>query len=400
MKPDSGKLDEVIRTNSVDTHFSAYHELMANKVQEVLLVASLYDAYILEEDGSLASKIINEYRGLNLSRPPRLTKVSSGSAALCILDQKSFDLVIAMPHLQDMDAFQLGREIKKKQPDLQVILLAHSTRGDFPAVAGQDLTGIDNIFVWTGDSDLLLALVKNTEDRMNVDRDTQNAMVRVLLLVEDSPLYRSIFLPLIYREVVKQTQGILEEGLNEEHRLLKMRARPKILVAETYEDAWSLYVKYKPYVFGVLTDTRFPKDGRTIPDAGVILLKKIKTEVPYLPLLLLSSEVENRGKARQIPAVFVDKNSPRLGSEIHGFFLNSLGFGDFVFRQADGTEIGRAANLKFLEEVLPHIPDEPVYYEASRNRFSNWFMHRRSLKGRASFRAAPPSSFAKRAWLY
>ena len=224
MKPQDCNIAEVFSTEDVDTHFTVYHELMANKVQDVLLVASHYDAYILEEDGSLASKIINEYSGLNLSRPPRFTKVSSAADAICILDRKRFDLVIAMPHLDDMDAFDLGLEIKKSRPDLPFILMTHGSGQAIPVPEKKDSSGIDNVYVWTGDSDLLLALVKNAEDRMNVAPDTKNAMVRVLLLVEDSPLYRSILLPLIYKEVVNQTQAILEEGLNEEHRLLKMRA--------------------------------------------------------------------------------------------------------------------------------------------------------------------------------
>ena len=393
MKPDECDFVEALNTGTVDTHFTTYHELMASKVQEILLVASLYDAYILEEDGSLASKIINEYHGLNLSRPPRLTKAGSAKEAICVLGQRHFDLVIAMPHLEDMDPFELGRQIKKMRPDLPVILLSHSAGEALPQTEGKNTSGIDSVYVWTGDSDLLLALVKNAEDRMNVERDTRSAMVRVLLLIEDSPLYRSIFLPLIYKEVVNQTQAILEEGLNEEHRLLKMRARPKILVAENYEDARDLYERYKPYVFGVLSDTRFPKDGRMTADAGAVFLKTVKAEIPFLPLLLLSSEPENREKASEIPAVFVDKNSQVLTAEIHRFFLNSLGFGDFIFRLSDGTEIGRAPTLRALEELLPNVPDEPVLYEAQRNRFSNWFMARSEINFASVLARVPASEF-------
>jgi len=230
---------------------------------------------------------------------------------------------------------------------------------------------VDQTFIWSGDSDLLLAIVKNVEDKMNVGRDTRRAGVRVLILVEDSPLYRSFFLPLIYREVVHQTQSVLEESLNEEHRLLKMRARPKIMVAENYEQALSIFDRFKPFVFGVMSDTRFPMDDQVTADAGARLLAKIKAEVPHLPLLLLSSESENRQLAEDLQLQFVDKNSPRLTAEIHDFFLNSLGFGDFVFKTPDQTEIGRAGNFRELEKILPEIPDEPLYYQAARNRFSN-----------------------------
>jgi len=376
----------------VDTRFSVYHELMSNKVQEVLLVATPYDAYIMEEDGSLASRIINEYHGLNLSRPPRLIKVSSGRAAMEILEDRDFDLVLTMPNLKDTNPFSLGRKIKKMKPDLPVILLVYG-RSSFTDSQMQT-AGIDQTFMWSGDSDLLLAIVKNVEDRLNVDRDTRQAGVRVLILVEDSPLYRSFFLPLIYREVVHQTQSVLAESLNEEHRLMKMRARPKIMVAQNYEQALDIYERFKPYVFGVMSDTRFPKDGRVVADAGAQLLSKFKEEIPHLPLLLLSSESENRHLAESLQLQFVDKNSPRLASELHDFFLEFLGFGDFVFRRPDQTEIGRASNFRELQQILPEIPDEPIYYQAARNRFSNWFMARSEIALASVIAKIPASGFS------
>jgi len=219
------------------SHFKAFHELMAIKVREILVAASPYDAFIIEEDRSLASRIINEYSGLNLSQPPRVTRTSSAYEALSLLNKKKFDMVVTMPHLDEMDAFSLGLEIKKIKPNLPVILLAHSIRSIYPLPENKDCSGIDKTFIWSGNSDLLLALVKNAEDRLNVDFDTRRTGVRVLILVEDSPVYYSSFLPLIYKEIVKQTQSVLQIGLNEEHRLLLMRARPKILLAENYEQA-------------------------------------------------------------------------------------------------------------------------------------------------------------------
>ncbi len=381
-----------VSNSDVDTRFSAYHELMSRKVQEILLVATPYDAYIMEEDGSLAARIINEYHGLNLSRPPRLTKVTSGRAALKILGTHDFDLVLTMPNLKDTDPFSLGRQIKQRKPELPVILLDYG-RGSFDDRHPGD-GSIDQSFIWSGDSDLLLAIVKNVEDEMNVARDTRRAGVRILLLVEDSPLYRSFFLPLIYREVVHQTQSVLEESLNEDHRLLKMRARPKILVAQNYEQALAIYKRYKPYVFGVMSDTRFPMDGKIVADAGARLLKKIKQEVPHLPLLLLSSESENRWRADAMQVKFVDKNAPRLTAEIQDFFLDSLGFGDFVFRLPDHSEIGRAASFSELEKILPDIPDEPIYYQAGRNRFSNWFMARSEIALASVIAKIPASGFS------
>ncbi len=376
-----------------DTHFKVFHELMASKVLEILLVASPYDAYILEEDGSLASKIINEYNGLNLSRPPRLTRVEGARTALQKLHDGAYDLVITMPHLDDMDPFDLGRAIKTIRADLPVILLAHSIQGLHPLPTGKDYSGIDEIFIWSGDADLLLAIVKSVEDRLNVENDTAIAQVRVIILVEDSPLYRSYFLPLIYKEVVHQTQEVLDESLNEEHRLLKMRARPKILVAENYETAFGLYERYKQYLFGVIADTRFPKQGRLCADAGVRLLKTIRSDIPDLPLLLLSNEPHNKAKAETIPAQFLDKNSTHLFKSLHQYCLEHFGFGDFVFRYADGSEVGRASNLRELESLLPDIPDEPLCYHAVRNRFSNWIMARSEIALASHLRQVQTTDF-------
>ncbi len=374
--------------------FKVFHELMTVKVRDILLVSSPYDAFIMEEDGRLASRIINEYRGLNLSQPPRVTRTSSASEALALLKKKKFDLVVTMPHLDEMDAFSLGLEGKKMEPDLPVILLAHSPRGIYPLPENKDCSGIDKTYIWSGNSDLLLALVKNVEDRLTVEHDTRKANVRVLILVEDSPVYYSSFLPLIYKEIVTQTQAVLEVGLNEEHRLLTMRARPKILLAENYEEALELYRQYRDFLFGVIADTRIPKDGEIVADAGAQLLSLIRQELPDLPLLLLSAEPENREKAAKIPAIFLDKNSPSLLAEIHDFFLTQLGFGDFVFRMPDGWEIDRATNLRQLQEKVAHIADESLWYHAKRNHFSNWIIARSEIALGSKFRDVKAAEFS------
>ena len=374
--------------------FKVFHELMANKIREILLVSSPYDAYVMEEDGRLASRIINEYRGLNLSQPPRVTRTSSAYAALEYLNEKKFDMVITTPHLEEMDAYSLGRAIKKVKPELPVILLAQTLRALSPQPEHTNGQGIDKVFIWSGVPDFLLALVKNAEDGLNVDFDTRKANVRVLLLVEDSPLYYSSFLPLIYQEVVKQTQAVLEVGLNEEHRLLTMRARPKILLAANYEEALALYERYQPYVFGVMSDSRLPKARQLDDDAGFSLLSQIRKDIPDLPLLLMSSESGNREKAAKIPAVFLDKNSPNLLSEIHNFFLNHLGFGEFVFRMPDGKEVDRASNLRELEEKVARIPEESLWFHARRNHFSNWLMARSEIGLASAFRAVQASEFS------
>ncbi|MFC1826140.1 PEP/pyruvate-binding domain-containing protein [Thermodesulfobacteriota bacterium] len=375
------------------SHLKVFHELMAIKVREILFVSSPYDAFIMEEDGSPASRIINEYSGLNLSLPPRVTRTSSAQEALSLLNKKKFDMVLTMPHIDDMDAFSLGFEIKKLNPNLPVILLAHSPKAIYPFPEKKDRKGIDKIFIWSGNSDLLLALVKNVEDRLNVERDTQKAMVRILILVEDSPVYYSSFLPLIYKEIVKQTQAVLEVGLNEEHRLLTMRARPKILLAENYEDAMELCLKFRSFLFGIISDTRIPKDGKMVDDAGFVLLSQMKKEIPDLPLLLMSSKSSNKAKADQIPAVFLDKNSPNLLEEVRDFFLTYLGFGDFVFRMPDGTEIDRASDLRTLEAKVAQIPEESLWHHAGHNHFSNWIMSRSEIALASKFREVQASDF-------
>ncbi len=357
-----------------DPHFKIFHDLMPFKVQDILLVSSRYDAFIMEEDGSLATRLINEYHGLNLSKPPKITRASSAGEALEILGRKKFELVVTMPYLGGMDAFALGAAIKKIQPQVPVILVAHNMRSTFPERI--DSYGVDRSFIWCCEADLLLAIIKNVEDHRNVDSDTQRAMVRVLLYVEDSPLYRSLFLPLIYREVVRQTQSVLEESLNERHRLLRMRARPRILMATNYEEAMALYQAYKPYVFGIISDARFRRGGVMADGAGIDFLRLVRTEIHDLPLLMVSNDRQNRWIAERIPAVFLDKNSPMIKEELHSFFLNHLGFGDFIFRLPDETAIGRAANLHEFEKQLRVIPEASLRYHTTRNHFSNWVMAR------------------------
>ena len=362
-----------------DLSFKVFHELMARKVNRILLVSNPYQAYVLEEEGRLAQRIIQEYRGLNLSRPPLLTWVSSAREAMVELDHKPFDMVITTPRLGDMPAHRLGRRIKENHSEIPVFLM--TANPNWMALPPQcfDKRYIDQVFIWSGNADLLLAIVKSVEDSLNVAYDTERARVRVLIMVEDSPFYISSLLPLLYKEIVTQTQAVMEESLNEEHRFFRMRARPKILVANTYEDALALYHQYRPYLLGIISDVRFPREGRLDPDAGYRLLKTIKAESPDLPLLNLSSEESNRARALRIPAVFLDKNAPVLHEEIHLFFQEHLGFGDFVFRLPDGREVGRAANLRQLEAILPEIPEEAIRYHGLRNHFSGWLMARSEI---------------------
>ena len=365
---------------------------MATEIREILLISSRYNIFNLEEDGGLTSKIINEYKGLNISYPPSISGAASVEEAMSLLTQKDFDMALIVPHVEDMDASAVAAKIREKS-NMPVFLLTSRGSDVGRPSTGERHKAIDSTFVWSGHPDLLLSLIKNAEDHLNVERDTQIAKVRVLMLVEDSPEYYSYLLPIIYKEIVSQTQALLDIGLNDSQKLLTMRARPKILLAKNYEEATELYQKYQSYLLGVISDTRFPKEGKMDEHAGVALLSRIKKEVPELPLLLMSSEARCCEEAENIPCTFLDKNTSELSQELHNFFLSQLGFGEFVFCMADGRAFDRAANLLQLEEKLNEIPSESICYHINHNHFSNWLLARSEIDLALSFRSKKSHDF-------
>jgi hypothetical protein len=370
-----------------------YRDIMTYEIKEILLISSPYNIFNMEEDGSLASKIINEYSGLNLRYPPVITGASSARESLDLLAEKQFDLVLIVPHLKETDVFFLGREIKVVQPGLRVILLAPSIRALPGEYDSQCINGIDSIFIWSGSSDLLITLIKNAEDHINVDNDTRLADVRVVILVEDCPEFYSFMLPIIYREIVTQTQALLETDLNDSMKFLTMRARPKLLLAKNYEQAQALYERYKDFLLCVISDTRFPRKNSLDLEAGIKLFSSIRRENRRIPLLLMSSERENSKKADGIPALFLDKNHPNLVHVTRMFFLNHLGFGNFVFCMPNGRNIDIATTLMQLESKLPTIPDESLIYHADRDHFSSWLMARSEIDLALKFKACKSDDF-------
>ncbi len=376
-------------------HFKLFHELMSRKIHEILLVSTPYDAWIMQEDTLLSERIINEYQGLNLSRPPRLTWASRAEEALQLLEEKGFDMVITMPHVADMDAFELGGRIKERYPDLPVILFSHNRMPTRECVIdpANRPQGIDRMFNWTGNTDLLLASIKCAEDRLNADHDTERAGIRVILFVEDSPYYLSSVLPILYKELVSQTQAVMELGLNEEHRLMTMRARPKILVAEDYEEALELYQRYEPYIMGIISDLRFPKQCRIEEEAGVELLSRIKREHFDIPMALMSSESGKARLAERLPADFVDKNALDLHERIRSFLKERLGFGAFVFRSPEGEAIASASDLRSLEDQLASIPQESFVRHCNHNDFSRWLFARTEISLANIFRPLRAEDF-------
>lgn len=385
---------DIMEKDHEHLHLKSFYELMSLRVAEILLVSSPYDAFIMQEDGRLSERIIHEYRGLNLSRPPRLSWASSACEAFAELEQRAYDIVIVMPHISDMDSYELCSGIKERFPRLPVYFFAYDTRNILEDEICFDRRVIDRTFIWGGNTDLLMALVKNREDRMNVKFDTKNVGIRVIIFVEDSPLYLSSLLPYLYKEIVMQTQAVMDDSLNAKDRMLRMRTRPKILLAENYEEAWTLYKKYSEYVLCVISDVRYEKDGKDDPLAGFKLLLNIKKEIPDLPLLMLSSEESNDKKAAEISAFFLNKNSSTLHADIRYFFMHFLGFGDFIFRLKDGRVVARASNLRALSLILHSIPDESIEYHVNRNDFSRWLMARFEMKLASRLRPVKMSDFS------
>ncbi len=364
-----------------EPQFSGFHDLMKFRIREILLVSSLYDAFVLEEDGRLSDRIFSEYVDLNLRFIPRITRVSKAEEAFLALKKRTYDLIITMARLADMDPIVFGRKVKEPDPDKPVIMLTFETIDNELIDQIRRSKSIDKIFFWSGDTKILLAIIKYVEDQFNVSADTR-AGVQAILVVEDNPRYYSMFLPIIYTEIMTQTRTLISESVNDLHRLLRMRARPKILLAESYEEAMEIYQAFRHNLLGIISDIRFPRGGKIDPNAGFHLLEKVRTEVPDLPVLLQSSEEEHEKMAKEKGAHFLNKSSPNLLMELRNFMLTNFGFGDFVFRYPDGREIGRARNLQELEKMIRIIPGESLEYHATRNHISIW------LRARTEFELA------------
>ncbi|MBU1566511.1 MAG: hypothetical protein KJ630_12900 [Proteobacteria bacterium] len=363
-----------IQKEKISSRFKLFHELMLTKVQSILLIGTSYEAWIMEEDCRISEQIVNEYRGLNLSRPPRLTWVSSLGEALEHYPDLPFDLVITFSRAVDDNAFKLGREIKIAKPEIPVVLLTHQEALPESTPAWHEQPeSLDLVVYWSGQADILLAIVKSIEDRYNAVPDAQTAGVRVILFVEDSPYYLALMLPILYKQLVIEVQSVIEDGLNEEHRLLSMRTRPKILIAHSYEKALALYEQFEPYILGVISDMRYHRNHVLDGCAGLQLLSHIKQDRFDIPLLLASSETHNAEYAKLIPALFLDKNAPSLQESIKTFLVEHLGYGDFVFRMPDGTPYDQASSLYSLEKKLETIPLESFLFHSRHNDFSRWF---------------------------
>ncbi len=351
--------------------YKVFYELMKIRMRNILVVSSIYDSFLLEEDGRLSDQIYEEFKNLNLRTLPRITRVSLASEALKLLKKKDFDLVITMRRVGEIDAFTFGQEVKKIKK-IPVVLLLNSVVEIKYVTNYHRRKGIDSVFVWNGDSKLFVAIIKHLEDRFNVDNDIKLANVRVFIFIEDSIRFYSLLLPELYAEIMRQTHRLILEGGNDYHDLLKMRVRPKILLANTYEEALRYFNKYKKNIMGLISDVEFPKQGKIDKSAGFKFVKQIQKEIKNLPVILQSSQEKHKEEAEKLGCFFVNKKSHDLLSSLNKWLMNYVGFGDFIFRDETGKEIDRAKDIIEFYEKLSKIPTSSLIYHGKNDQFSGW----------------------------
>ncbi len=385
-------MSPVFNLKDFEQESAHFDSLMAFKVKDILLVSSLYDIYNLREDGQLADMVMSEYRELRLSSAPRIRRVDSGKEALKALENHKFDLIIVFRSPSDIDPVEFRRLAKLAYPEVPVVLLAFH-HYELELIREREDKAYDNVFFWNGESKILLTIIKFIEDMMNVEADTKAIGVRVIILVENSVRFYSSFLPLIYTETMQQTSALLTESINSANRLLRMRARPKILLAENFEDALTLFNRHKKYLLGVISDIQFSKDGKIDESAGIQLAKLIKKELRDLPVLLQSSDDANASKANACDAGFLNKKSPTLLNELSTFISRYFGFGDFIFRLPDGSPLARAHNFREMQKCVAEVDIESLLFHARRNHFSNWLMARTEFELAARLRLRKVSDF-------
>ena len=361
--------------------------LMMRRIYNVLIVANPYDAFMLEDDGRVEEKIYNEYVELGLRYPPTFTQVSTTEEAREVLRTMHIDLVICMPGNADNDAFSVARDIKAEFPHMHCIVLTPFSHGITKRMENEDLSIFDYVFCWLGNTNLILSIIKLIEDKMNLEHDINEGGVQMILLVEDSIRFYSSILPNLYNYILAQSKRFATEALNRHSATLRMRGRPKVVLARNYEEAMALYERYSDNVLGVISDVRFPIHGEKDSEAGLKLMREIRKTDPYLPLILESSESENRAKAESEGFRFVDKNSKKMSLDLRKILEEHFGFGDFIFRDPKTkAEIMRIHSLKELQDNIFKIPDDSMLYHISRNHMSRW------LSARAIF---PVSMFLK-----
>ena len=379
----------------------AQYRFMKYRIHKILLVCCSYDGYILEEDGHIESQINQEYLDLNMSNPPSFTRVSSTSEALALLaGDDSFDFILTMYNVGEPDVFTFARTIKRHHPNRPVALLTSFSKDIYRRIEEQDRSGLDYIFCWHGNTDLIIAIIKLIEDHMNAPEDILQGGVQAILLVEDSIRFYSTYLPELYKLILLQNTEFLKDAFNEQQQVLRKRARPKILLATSYEEATELYNRYKKNLLGVISDVGFVLHRHDPPqseklDAGIDLCRRIKADNPLMPVLLQSSQTAYADEAARLGAGFIAKNSKTLLTQLHEYISKEFAFGDFVFKDPDtGAEIGRAKDLAQMQQMIATIPDRAFEYHTSQNHLSKWLYSRGLFPLAASIRQYNKSHFA------
>ena len=357
-----------------DTEFQ---RLMQRRIFNVLLIASPYDAFMMEDDGRVEEQLYFEYVALNLSSPPRVTLVSHVNEAMSALEKKHYDLIIAMPGVEISDTFIGARSIKEQYPDIPFVVLTPFSKEVSRRLAHEDFTGIDYVFSWLGNVELLLAIIKLLEDKMNADNDVLDVGVQMILLVEDSVRFYSSILPHLYKYLLRQSMVFSTEALNEHEQMLRMRGRPKVMLARDYEEAMRLYDKYSDHILGVISDVSFKHEGAKDSMAGLKLAREMRRRDPYLPIIIESTQSELRNSVDDFNGIFLDKNSKKLPVDLGAAITDNFGFGDFVFRDpSTGKEIMRIKSLNDMQKHIMNVPAESLYMHSSHNDISRWLYSR------------------------
>ncbi len=366
-----------LKLNQLYFKDTTFANLMTKRIFNVLLIANPYDAFMLEDDGRIDEKIFNEYAALSLRYPPRFTQISSEEEAWAELEEITYDLVICMPSTDKSDFFATGRNIKEKYPHIPIVILTPFSHGVTRRLANENLSAFEYVFCWLGNTDLLVSIIKLIEDKMNLEHDVAEVGVQMILLVEDSIRFYSSVLPSLYKFVLQQSQDFATEALNDHQKTLRMRGRPKIVLARNYEEAMELYNKFQDNMLGVITDVRYPRNGKKDSLAGIKLCAEIRKKDPFVPLIIQSSETDNQVYANRYAASFVDKNSKKMDVDLQRIVSDNFGFGDFIFRNpTTNAEVAKVRNLKDLQNIIYSVPSESLLYHISRNHISRWLYSR------------------------
>ncbi|MEA3500102.1 MAG: PEP/pyruvate-binding domain-containing protein, partial [Candidatus Marinimicrobia bacterium] len=352
----------------------SFRHLMQIRIHEILIVSSFYDAFKLYEDGRLAEMIINEYEALDLETKPKVVRVSTAEHALKKMKDKKFDLIITMARISDINPFEFGKIVKEKYPDIPIVLLAANKKElKWVQTNTSNFTGIDKIFFWAGNSAIFPAIIKHLEDHKNSKRDIQKGMVRTIIVVEDSPFYYSLFLPMIYKIFIKYTLEFIKLEHTDDRRILRMYSRPKILLASNYEEAISYYNDFSNNVLAIISDTRFPKGNKLDPEAGLKFLKTVRNKSFQTPMVVLSKEVQKKKRYfRKLNAAFIDKNSPDFLNELKHFIVKHCGFGKLKFGSIGSKKKIAVNSLRELRDVIKETTPKSIEKHAKNNHFSNW----------------------------